>query len=276
MSMSRAMLVLMILLLTVTQSWAGTHWDEDFENHLSPTWDTCAFAGCPQDGINPSISTDVAFNGTHSLKGAYNAQCAPVGCGHWIDRTHPATEEVYTQFYYRTSNFTYEATTGTKHFLQASQTYAAPNFWWRHHYGSRELGVASQVDASICPNGPPGPYDSCNYYPNVASVPLNDNQWYCIETHIKMNTPGVANGVLELWVNGRLTMRYVDRTFRGTAVKGPNGNSSQANFEYVRIYVQSGIGDMYYDLFAVGSTRIGCVGSRDSTPPAAPTGPPIR
>ena len=276
--MSRAMRVLMILLLTVTPSWAGTYWEDDFETHLGPNWDTCGMInigipGCPKDGGNPGVSTDVAYSGTHSLKGDYS--CGKVQCGTYIHRFHTPTEEVYTRFYYRTSNFTYEATTGTKHFQQQDSTYGAPSFWWRNHYGSRELGVSSQVEASICANGL-GPYDGCNYSPNVASVPLNDNQWYCIETHIKMNTPGVANGVLELWVNGLLTMQYLDRTFRGTEVKGPIGNSSQAHFDHVSIYVQAGFGIMYYDLFAVGSTRIGCVGSRDTTSPAAPSGPTIR
>ena len=31
---------------------------------------------------------------------------------------------------------------------------------------------------------------------------LQDNRWYCIETHEQMNTPGVANGISEAWVDG--------------------------------------------------------------------------
>lgn len=39
----------------------------------------------------------------------------------------------------------------------------------------------------------------------------------------------------------------------------PNGNSSTTFIDYVRIYEQFDIGTRYFDRFAVGSTRIGCV-----------------
>ncbi len=46
----------------------------------------------------------------------------------------------------------------------------------------------------------------------LQSEPLEKNQWYAIEQHIKMNTPGENDGVIETWVDGALV--YQDKTFR--------------------------------------------------------------
>lgn len=218
----------------------------------------------PADGCNPLRSTDIAHSGTHSLKGIYRG----VDSGEWIDRGYPWTDNVYTRFWYRTTAFTYDPTGGTKNLNLGDQTHY-PNFWVMHLFGSREFGVASQLEASG---------SNVNYTANTASVSINDNQWYCVETHIKMNTPGVADGVLEIWVDGTQTLNYPGRTFRSTTPDCSSCSSSNAAFNNVRIFVQHGVGSMYYDNFALGNTRIGCSGSpaSDITPPAAPVGLAIR
>ena len=43
---------------------------------------------------------------------------------------------------------------------------------------------------------------------------LENNRWYCIEQHLKMNTPGKKNGVLRAWVDGRLAFEKRDIRFR--------------------------------------------------------------
>lgn len=35
---------------------------------------------------------------------------------------------------------------------------------------------------------------------------IEPNRWYCIEQHVKLNTPGEADGVLEVWVEGQLAL----------------------------------------------------------------------
>ncbi len=61
-------------------------WEDNFENHLTPNWDTASCTGVfpgPLDGCNPSISTDFAFSGTHSLKSTFP--------GTWLDRPFNAS-----------------------------------------------------------------------------------------------------------------------------------------------------------------------------------------
>jgi hypothetical protein len=267
-----AMVSIMLSLVLYTSSYAEIFWQEDFE---APTnlgnWDRSS----PD---MPFVSPSLPYQGSQSLRLDY---VGPTGGG-YMDRYHPNVDEVYTRFYTRTSAFTYEASTGTKRFqqLNLNTPYQYPNFWWENTFGSREMAVIAQVVAENCESTGHPAYDSCPYYPNVAKVLLNDDRWYCIETHLKMNTPGVADGVIELWVDGAKTMAYSGRKFRGPSVSNPNGNSSQTNFGAIRIYRQAGVGTMWYDNFAVGSTRIGCSGSTPAvaapSAPSAPSGVTIR
>jgi hypothetical protein len=261
-------------LFLFTFSHADMFWQEDFE---APTNLGNWARSTPS---MPYVSSSLPYQGLQSLRLDYNG---PSGGG-FIDRQHPNVEEVYTRFYTQTKTFSYDSIT-TKRFQQLNiYTYAYPNFWWEHMFGSRELAVSAQVVAEPCASTGHPAYDSCNYYPNMARVPLSDDRWYCVETHIKMNTPGVANGVIELWVDGVQTMSHTGRQFRGPNVSNPNGNSSLANFNGIRIYRQAGVGTMWYDDFAVGSTRIGCSGSSTpptstpstTSPPNAPSGVTIR
>jgi predicted amidohydrolase len=43
---------------------------------------------------------------------------------------------------------------------------------------------------------------------------LENNRWYCIEQHVRMNTPGKNDGVLEGWVDGKLAFRKTDVRMR--------------------------------------------------------------
>lgn len=279
-----------LLLFCADQPQAAVFFDDSFEGATPEAsgW-TYAQGWCYYNvptRSNPcpeiDLSTEVAYAGSKSVKATYKAEWSdpnPQTHDQAINRKFPATTDIYVRYYYRTNKFTYTAASGTKHIYYKSMANTSPNFFSINWFGSRELGFAGQIIAEICPTSGSGPYGSCNYYPNVASVPLNDNVWYCIEEHIKMNTPGVDDGVLEIWVNGVRTLGYYSERFRGTQVSGPNGNSSNAYFDFLQIYKQNGDGLMYYDQFAVGNTRIGCTAGsapQDSTPPASPTGLTLR
>lgn len=46
---------------------------------------------------------------------------------------------------------------------------------------------------------------------------LTVKRWHCIETHKKLNTPGVADGVAEVWLDDVLVWRRTDYLFRNNA-----------------------------------------------------------
>lgn len=43
---------------------------------------------------------------------------------------------------------------------------------------------------------------------------LESDRWYCIEQHIKVNTPGVNDGIVESFIDGRLVVRKTDVLLR--------------------------------------------------------------
>jgi hypothetical protein len=194
-------------------------------------------------------------------------------------RQVPNTPEYYERYYYRTEVNTlnndgtqispaptqsvYSYITSKQHYLKTdgSSPDGYPNNVSNHFSGSRELGMSSQ-GAADCLNGGCG---STNDTPNLQHVPLLDNQWYCIETHIKMNTPNVADGNEEIWIDGVQTMSY-PRTFR-------DGNHATAALTQVTVYRQaSDYMNRYEDDYVLATTRVGCSGVIDITPPSKPQG----
>lgn len=252
---------------------ATTYFDEDFEETLTGNgWstDSCvAFYGSPSapaNGCNPSISTDQAHSGTHSLKGDYTGPCAgsaTLTCGVWAYRTFTPTRDHWKRFWYRTTSFTYGSISTKNVYDYATDN--NPSFVWGHHFGNREIHLDAQsIPSQLCPSGKVS--ITCSFYPNMATVPLSDNRWYCIETHLNLGTPGSANGSAEIFIDGVQTLGVHNRQFL------EEGQSDGIN--HVKIYVQSGSGLMYYDDFAVGTTRIGCTAApgSDTSPPAPPFG----
>jgi len=83
---------------------------------------------------------------------------------------------------------------------------------------------------------------------------LKKDQWYCIETYIKLNTVGKSDGILRGWVDGVLAMENKNIMFR---------TIPELKIEefWVNIYYggKSAPSDMhlYIDNLALSSRRIG-------------------
>jgi hypothetical protein len=45
---------------------------------------------------------------------------------------------------------------------------------------------------------------------------LENNRWYCIETYVRLNTPGEYDGILRGWIDGELTYDRTNLRFRDT------------------------------------------------------------
>jgi hypothetical protein len=89
-----------------------------------------------------------------------------------------------------------------------------------------------------------------------------------------MSAPGVANGVIEAWLDGVRGIARYDLPMRDASFSGRN--SPTAKFTFNRLYVQYGEGDLYLDNLAVGDQRIGCSGiPPESNNPAPQTQNPI-
>ncbi|OQW62557.1 MAG: hypothetical protein BVN29_19350 [Nitrospira sp. ST-bin5] len=223
----------------------------------------------------------------------YHPTNPEIQSGTYYDRGFPPTDDIWIRNWYRTeanppgTSFRYananeapippvkqaaSGAGGKYHYIKGTGPGNRISGFFINFYGDRAQGFSLQNHYGPCPNTGYGPYDSCNYYPNRAAVQLQDNIWYCIEYHVKLNTPGKDDGIIEMFVNGILSMGYYDVLARGPALV--NGNGPNSTFDRITHYTQYNSGLRYTDDLAVGNTRIGCSkgrGGPDPPPPASPS-----
>lgn len=60
----------------------------------------------------------------------------------------------------------------------------------------------------------PGKYGSHWTWDREGFTGLENNRWYCIEQHVKLNSPGKNDGVLRGWVDGTLVFEKADVRMR--------------------------------------------------------------
>jgi hypothetical protein len=92
----------------------------------------------------------------------------------------------------------------------------------------------------------------------------NRGKWNCIEVHMKLNTPGQADGVFEYWLNDRSEARRTALNWRGSyTTYGINAIMLEAYRNEPFAQTQ----DRYIDNFVVSKERIGCVNAVRPNPP---------
>lgn len=84
----------------------------------------------------------------------------------------------------------------------------------------------------------------------------NAGSWNCIEAHVRLNDAGMANGVAELWVDGRLDASRTGLDFVGSyAAYGINAILLENYINNGAPRAQS----RYWDNLVVSTQRIGCL-----------------
>jgi hypothetical protein len=102
-------------------------------------------------------------------------------------------------------------------------------------------------------------FDQLSWLGNQAGkTPLfstdNSNRWFCIEAHVKLNDPGVSNGIQEFWINGNLEARKTGLNFIGTYT------DYAINAVYFENYWNSGsvkLQERYFDNIVISKSPIG-------------------
>ena len=257
-------LVLVLLIAGWTGSAAATiDWNDGFEYANQTALEAVWVSSCP--GVSTIIgpSTTRAFSGSRSLKEHFGGHDV-WSC--FIDRNlNGSGTTLYSRYYMYMDNFTVDSTS-TKITL-SGEACCYPSFWWVMMFGSPVLSVAVQgiiLDSGVL--------DTVTVFGGA----IPQNQWVCIETRLTMSSPGVDNGIVQAWINGTQVINKTTQRMRGATLN--QGNSPSATFRFVRLYTQNGVGDIYYDDYAVSrDARIGCGSTPppppvDTTPPAVPTG----
>lgn len=236
------------------------------------------------------VSPDAAFGGIASLKGTYIAgdQNAgsikfsfgdtPVAPMRYADRTF---EDVYWRFYMRTSQNwvgnAYKVTRATI-FSASNWSQAAIGHLWEDDRDAFGMGIdpVSGVSGNDVLTTKYNDFDHFiwlgkeNGTTQVYSA-AQRGVWNCVEIHMKLNTPGTSDGVLEYWVNGSLEAQKRDLNFRGSyTAYGINAIMLENYSNNPPPQSQ----DRYFDNFVVSQRRIGC--AEPAGRPSPPTDVRIR
>lgn len=86
--------------------------------------------------------------------------------------------------------------------------------------------------------------------------PGHDDRWYCIEAHVRLNDPGLSNGIQEFWIDGNLEARRDGLNFVGSYM------GYGINAIFIENYWNAGsvkLQERYFDNFVVSTERIGCM-----------------
>jgi hypothetical protein len=132
-------------------------------------------------------------------------------------------------------------------------------------YISNILGMAPQICWGI---------GTHNYVQNVNAwyETAHLNEWHWYEEHIRVNTPGVADGIMQVWIDDVLYVEYSNVPFRNVGDTAGLGAIQHTGEWGGGGVVIRQTGYWWIDHTVISTTRIGhpAVGG-DTTPPRPPT-----
>jgi hypothetical protein len=100
--------------------------------------------------------------------------------------------------------------------------------------------------------------DGWNWTPDGTDLHLlKPGSWYAIEQHVKVNTPGKADGIFEVWIDGHKVLRRADVVLRADPNKTPrsypNGKPVPAD-QWYWVPGNMGIYKLWANLYHGGTT----------------------
>ena len=264
---------------------ATTFFDTSFESCAVGTGNDFPCEGWDDFGqervTHLRVGTERAFSGSKSVHitantipgGSVNPDYRPS-----IYKSFPATNHLFLRVaIYQKAGFVLPSTGATKMIrFRPGQTANDPKpndslgsypiFWLYDYFNSWAINIEQPCD--LLPGG----------YWITGTAPRPD-QWDQIEVEIKINTDGLANGLLRIWVNNilvkeSLNRRWVSATPNGSCAPGTYWHPSDWTSGTIQLYNQAGNGERWFDNIAVGDTRIGPVNGSPPPPDIqAPTVP---
>lgn len=267
--MLRLIIIFWLILPSLAQ--AGVIETNEWDNLSRPNWfyggrpmSIDNSAGSPSGGgalkltFGPGSQTESITGGIARYQ--YQQGYAEVYFGHWIKWSnnwlwHPIGSKI---------NY-FDANVGSDGFQSNVLTAIAGD-------GNNTGGCRSGLLQTVQRIWDSGSYNMPqNQWPNYCP-----GQWYWLEWHLKMNTPGSANGIYELWVNGVLVSSVLNM-----ALAGPTQNGVWQDAQHSPEYGGGGFANIpseqyiWIDHTVISTTRIGMPGTAsggDTTPPVAPVG----
>jgi hypothetical protein len=272
-------LLVLCALLWAWPAWAGPEtplpFDTDFETCSVGSGNDFPCEGWDdfgQESVGHLEVTDtLSFSGSKSVKGTHDSPTentqTPSIFHSWAKRDH-----IFARTAVRfSSGFQYCTFNGFTKLFKFKDDGGYPTLWVEDYFGKYAIVMeGSFADGTFVID---------------TGISVNTSSWDQLEIELKLNDPGQSNSIIRLWINGTLRIEQLNHQHRGptpTSI-GASGvsNPSTMKWRTAQIYIQCGLGNDYFDRFAVGDTRIGLVGGApppptDTQAPATPTGLMVR
>ncbi|MGA9597395.1 MAG: DNRLRE domain-containing protein [Acidimicrobiia bacterium] len=203
----------------VYTTFTDTSWGDVYANADSPNVALVSSAPGfePLDG--PALKVTIPAGENTGMSAAYK----------FADQTGSEPEEIYFRYYLRIDQ-SWDPTYGGK-FPGISGTYGIAGWGGRQSDGTNGWSARGLYQPTVTGSGNPlddtvpvGSYvyhaeQPTQYGDNVLWQDgylgyLEKDRWYSIEQHLVLNTPGVNDGILETWIDGRLAYRQTNWRWR--------------------------------------------------------------
>ncbi|MDB6063448.1 MAG: hypothetical protein JWM78_3551 [Verrucomicrobiaceae bacterium] len=269
-------------------NWQQNHaqwlWCDDFEADSSLEQN---YYDVNRMGGHFGVSADAAYAGSHALKNGYQKGVesagwlkfsfgkTPVSPKRYLDKKF---DDVYWRFYVKTSaNWSGPAMKLTRATVFSSSKWAQAAIGHVWEDGKLGLGLdpVSGVSGSTVITTGWNDFAHMKWLGEATNsvqiyAPENRDKWFCVEAHMKLNTPNKSDGVYELWINDQVQGTKSTLNFRGGYTDyGINTIMLEGWFNGGAKQNQ----ERYFDNFVVSTAKIGCynpTATTTSSPPAAP------
>ena len=157
------------------------------------------------------VGTDAARSGSRSLEMKYAPGSSGAG---YMYRLFLPQDQVYVRWFQRWSPGFAWAASGTG--LVGVKPYSGYPAFYPFVSGTEgRFAIQAQVLADW-------QWGSENFFQNVGDpVAFEPDRWYCVEIGVRLNTPGLSDGVLTASIDGEPKIVSAGRQFRGAAPTDP-------------------------------------------------------
>lgn len=168
-------------------------------------------------------------------------------------------EELYVQYRFKySSGYQFHGTDNKQLYFQLGVSAGVKvSDWYLTVNGSRKVNVVTQT------------YATDRHTSNTGYDPtIQTNTWYTMTARFKMNTPGTANGILQVWLDGNLVIDKNTVGYRSSSQSGYGvvGGTITPVFGGTGGAVKAATDYQYYDLTQFQTQAFG-EEATDTTPP---------
>jgi hypothetical protein len=271
------------------QTWQSTHADwifcDDFEDtgafvkqgrYFEYDDNAGGFVPKPGIGLNGSRGMQVRWQvgevGAGSIKLAFGRNPNA-----YMNKQNIRPADTFREIYYRMYLKMQSGWQGSPAKLSRATVFASANDW-RQAMIAHLWSDASEhllIDPASCVNSSGvvqcttyNDFNHLSWLGNKSGITQlfatsNSGRWFCVEAHVKLNDPGLSNGVQEFWLDGQLEARREGLNFVGTYADYAINAIFFENYWNAGSPVQQ---ERYFDNIVVSTKPIGCLPTGVLTP----------